>query len=707
MLRTAAVLTALFGLCCWWSIIFTRGPGGVSTLWVASGVLCGLLITAPKREWPLAIGAAFLASVAVNLLRHHGGWNVALGLSLANVLDAWLVAYALVHFVDDVTDAAQIKLTSAVAVISTIAASALSAAVAASFLMLFAAAAFPVAFQAWFASHALGMVIFATLTLVARVEGRRLFGRRGRRAELAIMIVLIALTCFAIFSQSRYPLAFLVHPVLLLAVFRHRFSGFVLGMAAIAIIATTESAAGDGPFMQISSASAVERTLLFQLFLASVCLLALPVAVALTERAVLTRRLAAREHQYRMLADYSRDLVIRFDANGVRRYISPSVTEMLGWTRDDLVNPRWDIVHAEDIGSLRKALAELSVDGDVTTVQYRVRHKDGHYVTIEAHARLVPGPNPGDPPEVIYSGRDVTRRVAAEQALEQNQRRLRAITDNLPAFVIHVDRDERYTFANAYTGRVLGVDVETMIGKPVREVMGATIYDEIKPHMDVAFRGDTVTFEIEREFQGRRHHYQSTYVPDVDAAGVVHGFYAVTFDISQLKLAERELTRLARYDALTGLANRLHFGERAELAILRHQRSGRPLALLYLDIDHFKHINDTFGHAVGDAVLCEFAQRLVESVRGTDFAARLGGDEFVVLIEDIEESDAAETVARKLIARMRDCVGTNGQQIAVTTSIGIAFCRRAVANPDALMQTADTALYEAKAAGRNTYRLLT
>jgi len=702
--RNIIVFAALCGLCAWWSITFTRGPGGVSTLWVVGGVLCGVMLTSPRRQWPALAAAAFLASTAVNVWWRGGSWQIGLGLGLANVIDATLVAFTLAYFVHDVRDASQIKLTSAVATISTVVGSALSAAVAAWVLRSFAAASFTAVFRAWFASHVLGMVIFATLTLVARVERRHLFGRRGRRLELTLTVVLIAITCLAIFSQSRYPLLFLVHPVLLFAVFRYRFSGFVLGIAALALISTMATAAGSGPFMLIRDAGAVERTLLFQLFLGSVCLLALPVAVVLTERAILARRLASREHQYRMLADYSRDLVIRFDASGVRRYISPSVTEMLGWTREDLVNPRWDIVHPEDIGPLHKALAALSLDGGVTTVQYRVRHKEGHFITIEAHARLVPGAHPGDPPDVIYSGRDVTRRVAAEQALEQNQRRLRAITDNLPAFVIHVDRDERYTFANAYTGRVLGIDVETMIGKPVREVMGEKVYAEIRPHMERALRGETVTFEIEREFQGRRHHYQSTYVPDVAAAGAVHGFYAVTFDISQLKLAERELTRLARYDTLTGLANRLHFRERLELAILRHQRLDRPIALLYLDIDHFKSINDTFGHAVGDAVLCEFAQRLAESVRATDFAARVGGDEFVVLIEDIEESAAAEIVAHKLIARMRDLVGASGHELAVTTSIGIGFCREPLAS-DALMLLADTALYAAKAAGRNTYRI--
>ena len=272
--------------------------------------------------------------------------------------------------------------------------------------------------------------------------------------------------------------------------------------------------------------------------------------------------------------------------------------------------------------------------------------------------------------------------------------------------MIHVDTEEKYTFANAYTGRQMGIDSDAIIGRPVREIVGEKAYREIQPYMQRAFAGEMVTFEIERDFQGRHHHYQSSYVPDIDGSGVVRGFYAVTFDISQLKLAERELTRLARHDALTGLPNRLHFRERLELAILRHQRNARPLALLYLDVDHFKHINDTFGHAVGDSVLCVFAQRLAESIRATDFAARLGGDEFVVLVEDIDESNAAETIARKLIASMRELIDADGRLLAVTTSIGIAFCRQPVTNSDALMQLADAALYESKAAGRNTYRLV-
>src|SRR5262249_18263845 len=142
-------------------------------------------------------------------------------------------------------------------------------------------------------------------------------------------------------------------------------------------------------------------------------------------------------------------------------------------------------------------------------------------------------------PEIIFAGRDVTRRVAAEHALESNQRRLRAITDNLPAFVLHVDAAEKYTFANAYTAKTLGVDTSEIIGRSVQDVMGTAVYANVKPHLASALHGETVTFEIERNFHGEHRYYQATYVPDIGADGAIHGVYGMTFDISSLKHAEQ------------------------------------------------------------------------------------------------------------------------------------------------------------------------
>ena len=166
-----------------------------------------------------------------------------------------------------------------------------------------------------------------------------------------------------------------------------------------------------------------------------------------------------------------------------------------------------------------------------------------------------------------------------------------------------------------------------------------------------------------------------------------------------------ELERLSRVDPLTDLANRRQFDERLGLALKRLQRHDTDVALMCLDIDHFKQINDGHGHAAGDAVLRGFAARLSASVRETDLVARLGGDEFVILLEGASP-EAAEAVAGKVIQAMAVPVAVDGMAHTVTTSIGIAHAHRSI-DAEALMTRADAALYAAKNAGRNRYALAT
>ncbi|MDR3387587.1 MAG: GGDEF domain-containing protein [Rudaea sp.] len=292
------------------------------------------------------------------------------------------------------------------------------------------------------------------------------------------------------------------------------------------------------------------------------------------------------------------------------------------------------------------------------------------------------------------------------QALARNQERLRAITDNLPTIVAHIDTNQRFTFANEYLGQLLGVNPEWIVGRTMLEVLGPTIYDEVKLHVSTVLRGDAVTFDMERNFRGEHRYFEASYVPDVESGHTVRGFYVLIFDISRLKHAELELARQAQHDNLTGLANRSKFDELLKRALARTERNGRSLGLLYIDIDHFKKINDTFGHAIGDAVLREFATRLEGSLRETDLAARLGGDEFAVLIEDINPSDAPENVARKLLAVLKRDFVVEEANLKISASIGIGVARGDT-DAKSLLRRADSALYEAKAAGRNTYCVAT
>lgn len=587
--RSLLVFTLIAAGCAWWSLHYASGPAGFSMLWLQSGLLVGVLLTSPRSQWPGYLCGALLASLLVNV-QHNGASWLGLALSVANVLDAWLVAGIVRWRVGDVGRLADIKRILRVGGLASLLASACSAVIATSASLLAHASTHgpAVIFEIWFSSHALGLAIFGTLTVIARVEGRRMFESPGRRLALAADLALVAVVTWLVFSRVSLPLTFLVFPFLLFCVLRHRFSGFVPAVVIIAMLAAMESTAGRGPFAVTAGlVDEVAQARMLQLFTACACLLTFPVAAVLTERRILARKMARSELQYRTLAEYSRDLIMRLGADRTMKYISPSVTELLGWTREEFDAARIKLVHSDDVERVKLAFDPLFSAGGKVDLEYRLRHKQGHYVWMAATARSVPAADGKAAWDIVYTGRNVTARVEAQQALE----------------------------------------------------------------------------------------------------------------------------RLAREDALTGLANRLHFDERIRLALARAARTRLRVGLLYFDIDFFKAINDTHGHAAGDAVLREFAQRIRASCRAVDLQVRLGGDEFAVLVEDLDGEDipAAQarlrTIAEKLLQAMRKPVSHESLVLDITISVGIGLGHREESSPEALLHLADTALYAAKAAGRNTWRL--
>ena len=300
---------------------------------------------------------------------------------------------------------------------------------------------------------------------------------------------------------------------------------------------------------------------------------------------------------------------------------------------------------------------------------------------------------------------DVTERKLAEQALVASQRRLRVITDNLPAMVAHIDHAQRYLFLSGHVRRTFGIDTEASLGRTMREVRGEAVYERLRPHVEAALRGEPTSFVYTDGVNGRMRHYQSDYIPDIDATGRVQGFYAMTFDITELRETQAQLERLARVDALTGLPNRRQFDERIAEAMARSRRLDQALAVVFLDIDHFKTINDSLGHAGGDAVLREFAQRLRDCVRITDTVARLAGDEFVLLLEGVASAADLDLLAGKIVACIRPPFDVAGVPRHITTSAGLAVYDGSAHDASTLLAQADAALYRAKQLGRDRYTL--
>jgi diguanylate cyclase (GGDEF)-like protein len=179
---------------------------------------------------------------------------------------------------------------------------------------------------------------------------------------------------------------------------------------------------------------------------------------------------------------------------------------------------------------------------------------------------------------------------------------------------------------------------------------------------------------------------------------------AVFRDVTERKKAERWLTQLALHDALTGLPNRANFEQHVEDALARRRRSGGQLALMLMDVDMFKRVNDSLGHAAGDLLLAAYAKRLKGAVRESDFVARLGGDEFTIVAEGLKGAEDATPIAEKVLAAMRDPLELDGHSVTASASIGVALYREGD-TLKTLMHRADVALYEAKGAGRARYSL--
>ncbi|MEO7496023.1 MAG: diguanylate cyclase [Massilia sp.] len=298
---------------------------------------------------------------------------------------------------------------------------------------------------------------------------------------------------------------------------------------------------------------------------------------------------------------------------------------------------------------------------------------------------------------------DISARKAVELNQAASEKRLRLITDNLPVLISYVDREHKYRFGNATFEKWFGVAKGSLPGRSLADVLGTEVYELLIPHLEMAFKGAPVTFERDAVIGGVTRTLEATYVPDVQPDGSVAGVYALTSDMTRIKEVEGRLIQLARADSLTGIANRRMFGESLQLAIGRARRHSNFMALAYLDIDHFKRINDSYGHGVGDDVLKEFARRLVASVRSTDTVARLSGDEFVIILEDLKNHQEVATVIGKILDAVRVVFNVQGQALQVTTSIGIAHHAGPGQSHEELLVNADSALYAAKHQGRDRF----
>jgi diguanylate cyclase (GGDEF)-like protein/PAS domain S-box-containing protein len=283
--------------------------------------------------------------------------------------------------------------------------------------------------------------------------------------------------------------------------------------------------------------------------------------------------------------------------------------------------------------------------------------------------------------------------------------RLRTITDNIPALIAYYDADQVCRFVNRPHEGQFGQGAREAVGRTMKEALGNDAYAERKPRIEAALRGERVAFEQRMPGTGSNYHLQIDYVPELDESGKIAGIFVLVQDISARKQKEAVLELAALHDPLTGLANRRLLADRISLAIAHARRNRSAMAVLYLDLDGFKQINDTLGHDAGDDLLNRVGERLVAEVREVDTVARVGGDEFVIALWQVGGAGDAARVASKVIRAVSTPCDIGGRAMKITISAGVGVYPAHGENAVTLLKSANLALHEAKRSGKDAYCL--
>ncbi|NHZ99165.1 PAS domain S-box protein [Massilia sp. CCM 8734] len=428
------------------------------------------------------------------------------------------------------------------------------------------------------------------------------------------------------------------------------------------------------------------------------------IAEDVTRRHEQDQNLRNSEAQLTAITNASPLGLIRADLRGQCTYVNRMFETITGVTRERALGGGWkDALLPEERDSLDTIFRHQSRNAEPFKKVVRCLHPDGSLVwaSLKVAAVRIGGRIEG----FVGTVDDITTLREAEMALRESEARLRTIADTLPAMVAYIDANQVYRFHNLAYDREFGRGGTQVPGMTVRQTVGEKRFATLEPYILRALGGETLVFEEHDEREGSERALEVTYIPQLGEDGVtVVGFHVMRQDITSQKREKKRLLKLAQVDALTGLANRAGFLHKLSLAMRESADDGHLMALMYMDIDHFKPVNDTHGHHVGDALLKAFSARLAQTLRASDTVARLGGDEFTIIMEKLARPEDAQAIAAKIVGAMQAPFELGMVTVSVSASIGLAYFSGGTPDPDALLQLADMQLYQAKQAGRNTWR---
>ena len=388
-----------------------------------------------------------------------------------------------------------------------------------------------------------------------------------------------------------------------------------------------------------------------------------------------------------------------FEARGIVRDANPVAAVMIGIARDELIGKRFEEFLSEADRHTFRTMLERVMAGrgpDSCDITLPGAHGSGRFVRMQA------GEHPSDQACCQAVAIDITDRRKAEEEL----RMIASVYHEIDEAILISGPDHRILTVNPAFTRVTGYSPQEAIGQSTNLLQAS--HQDREVHQRAA-HALTAANHWQGEVRNQRKDgeeyvaWMSIHAVRGEEGEILRRIVVIR-DITRQKEVEEAIWNRANYDFVTGLPNRHLFQDRLRQGIRKARRNGQALALLFIDLDQFKEVNDTFGHQVGDALLLEAAIRIRSCVRSTDTTARLGGDEFTVIMSELEDTSRVEIAVRDILQRLSETFRVGGTEIRLSASIGVGVFPSDAREPGELLNHADRAMYAAKASGGGRFR---
>ncbi|MBS0418087.1 MAG: diguanylate cyclase [Proteobacteria bacterium] len=698
---------ALFGAA-WVSIFLTRVPGGIALFWPGSAIAGAVLIRLTRVRWIAAAVFTFSPLALASIVAAHRPWPVAFAFSAVNLLEIALMVLAFRFVWRRPYPNITIEHAALMTALFGIWIPALASCLGGWLLHLLFALPWITGMQQFWSSHTIGACLLGPPIILFSVKGLRRLARPVFLIENLFALLIAVGGCYLAIRHVRFPF---VAISLMLIVIAFRVGGFGASLMSLAIglMITNLWIAGIRPF-GFEPTTATEGTLLGLPVIAFLATVMPPVAVGLGSDA---RRAAARdlrvsERRFRESMAHSPIGMLIAEISGRWTYTNLALQKMLGYSEAELRDMPPGGPSRNDDWKEGKARMDRLLSGEIDNYDIArcFRHKDGRWIWTHVAVSLTRDDD-GSPLHVIAQIESLEARQLAEQKLAAERERLTTTLGAISDAVITTDADTRINYINPAAQSLLGLELEAVANRKVYEVIHLVDPRTSKAAANLISQGVLHGKVLRRELPCQLHRPDGTVCwvsdvvsPVVDSTGGVSGMVIVFRDASDEVVRSRDLQHRAMHDSLTGLSNRIEFHERLRETFLKSHHLNRPAAVIAIDLDRFKAVNDTGGHAAGDAILRKVADACRGAVRNTDTVARLGGDEFAVILDNCGAPNAKQ-IARQLLQVLNPLATEwEGQTYSVNASLGLALISAQMSDAQAWLDDADKACYQAKKSGR-------